>query len=235
MWPLLFWEGVGEMNLPSEGLIYCSVNSESKLRTSASEETWGMKGVARVRSMRPWMCRVWNQGWDRIWSTPCLLPSLFSGCLMNSPSSRLLRSPDRFSGMVGCHSRMSLKSTMGSLLMKGGRPVTISKMMHPTVQKSTALPWPSSLTISGAKYSVVPQILKAWGNIEYGEYLVVGGDVEFAESEVSEFDEALPVYDDILWFEVSIDDVPVVEVFESQQYLGGVEAGVVFTEFPPLL
>lgn len=46
------------------------------------------------------------------------------------------------------------------LFMKGGRPVAISYIKMPRVHQSTENPCPFMSSISGAKYSAVPQKLK---------------------------------------------------------------------------
>jgi hypothetical protein len=45
------------------------------------------------------------------------------------------------------------------LFMKGGRPVAISYIKMPRVHQSTENPCPFMSSISGAKYSAVPQKL----------------------------------------------------------------------------
>ncbi len=47
----------------------------------------------------------------------------------------------------------------------------------------------------------------------------------FGEPKISDFQVAMPVEQQVLWFQVPVDDVPGVEIVESQRNLRGVELG----------
>ena len=68
------------------------------------------------------------------------------------------------------------------------------------------------------------------GGAAEGVGFVLVFHVEFAEAEVAEGDVADVVDEDVLGFQVAVDDAEAVEAFQRAQQFGGVEAGAVDVE-----
>ncbi|KAJ6398593.1 hypothetical protein OIU77_019388 [Salix suchowensis] len=89
---------------------------------------------------------------------PLLNPNLFCGSFMSRPriksfAAKLREDPSE--NFRGCPATLNNVSRF-PLPLKGVLPRINSYKKIPNVHQSTALPWPSPLIISGAKYSWVP-------------------------------------------------------------------------------
>lgn len=61
------------------------------------------------------------------------------------------------------------------------------------------------------------------GHSWYRENIFLTTFYLFREAEISKFDESFPVYHDVFWLEVSIDDVLWMQVVECEHYLRDIE------------
>ena len=56
------------------------------------------------------------------------------------------------------------------------------------------------------------------------------GDVALGHSEVNQLHMAIVVYDHIIWLQISVNDISLVEIFESQKNLSKVKSRLILTQ-----
>lgn len=130
------------------------VNSRLKFWVSCSLSILGIKGGLSYFLVRRDQSMVANQGWF-LMSTMLLIRT--SGSLAKSRPKRLRTFLLQLLLKYGSSFLILSQSCARFLQQKGGIPWISSQMSDPKHQQSTALPWPSFLMISGARYSGVPQ------------------------------------------------------------------------------
>lgn len=114
--------------------------SQSKLLFPRFASEWILNGASYFFSSKYYHMTPLNHGWFFTSSAP-LAPNLIAGFLFNKLTIIDQPSGVKLIGNFGFSNFIPSNNSYQLFLKNGGRPVSISKMIHPSVHQSTGLPY----------------------------------------------------------------------------------------------